>query len=126
MHAAAASGDAAGMIEAAARLVHALTTQGGRYELAQEIAAFADAAATHARPSAEVAVRLQNSIGLLDSTRGRPADARARYQAALALAESELGGDHPATLSTLTHLGNLANSDGRYADSRALFQRVLA
>ncbi len=126
MHAAAASGDGAGMIDAAARLVRALTTTGARYELAQEIAGLAEAAATHARPSTEVAVRLQNNIGLLERSRGRPAEARARYQAALALAESELGPDHPATLSTLAHLGSLAQAEGRFADARALLERVLA
>ncbi|HSK05782.1 MAG TPA: serine/threonine-protein kinase, partial [Kofleriaceae bacterium] len=98
MHAAAAAGDDVAMINAAARLIEALASKGGRHELAQEIAALAEAAAIHARPRPELAVRLQRSIGTLEQARGRPAEARARYTAALALAERELGADHLATL----------------------------
>jgi tetratricopeptide (TPR) repeat protein len=126
MQAAAASGDTAAMVDAATWRVFAIATQGGRYELAQELAGLAEAAASHARPRADGVVRLQNSIGLLEAARGRPADARARYEKALALAERELGPDHPATLSTLTQLGNLAQTEGRFADARTLHERVLA
>jgi len=99
---------------ATAWLVQAIATQGGRYEGAHEVAAFAAAAALHARSRPEIAVRLQNSIGLLEETRGKPAEARPRYAAALAIAEAELGPEHQDTLDTLTLLGNLARTEGRF------------
>ncbi len=126
MHAAAAAGDDAAMIDAAAGLVHAIASQPGRHERAQEIAALAEATAIHARPSAELAVRLQSSIGALEKARGRSAEARARYTAALALAERELGPDHLVTLSALSQLGKLASDAGRFAEARALHERTLA
>jgi tetratricopeptide (TPR) repeat protein len=126
MHAAVASGDTAGMIDAAASLVQALAVKGGNHELAQEVAALAEAAAIHARPPAWIDVRLQGSIGSLEKNRGRAAEARARYTAALALAEKELGPDHPATLATLTELGDVARLQGKYAEARTLLERVVA
>ena len=126
MHAATASGDAAGMVEAAAWTVFALTTQGSRHELAHEIAEHAEATAIHAGLKGESVVHLQNRIGLLYQRRGKPAEARARFEKALALAEQELGPDHPATISTLAPLGNLAFVEGRLADAQELLERVLA
>ncbi|HWO20569.1 MAG TPA: serine/threonine-protein kinase [Kofleriaceae bacterium] len=126
MHTAAAAGDAAGMIAAAAPLVSALAAQGDRYEIAREIAALAEAIAQNARPGPELSVRLQISIGRLDHGRTRLADARARYTAALALAEQALGPDHPATLDTLKQLGDLTLLEGKFAEARGLFERVLA
>jgi serine/threonine protein kinase/Tfp pilus assembly protein PilF len=125
VHTAAAAGDTAGMLEAAAWLVFALTEQGGRHELAHEIGALAEAAAIHARPRAELAVRLQSNLGHLDEARGKPAEARARYAKALAIAEQELGPEHPATLVTLHKLGGLALAEGRFDDGRQLLERVL-
>jgi eukaryotic-like serine/threonine-protein kinase len=126
MHNAAASGDATGMIDAAGWLVYALTSQGNRHELAHELGAMAEAAATHARPRAEVAVRFQNSLGYNDEVRGKLAEARARYARALALAEQGLGPDHVAALTSLNQLGNLAKLEGRFDDARRLLERVLA
>jgi len=126
MHAAAAAGDDTGMIDAAGWLVFALTSQGSQHERAHELGAIAEAAATHARPRAEIAARFQTSLGMLDDARGKRAGARARFAKALAIVEQELGPDHPAALTTLNQLGNLAKTEGRFDEARRLLGRVLA
>jgi tetratricopeptide (TPR) repeat protein len=126
MHIAAEAGDAQNLVDAASSLVYAITVNSTNYEVAHEIAELAEATARHARPPVEVRVRLDNSIGLLLATQGHPAEAQARYETALALAEKELGPDAPAVLTTLNQLGNVEKTRGRFAEARKALERVLA
>jgi eukaryotic-like serine/threonine-protein kinase len=125
MHVAAAAGDSSTMIDAAAWLTFALTYDAGHYAAAGEIASLADALATHAPPSPEIRVRLGTTIALLTAKRGTFDEAQARYERTLALAEQELGPDHPGTMTTLNQLGNLAKQQGRFEDARRYLERVI-
>ncbi|HUS30394.1 MAG TPA: serine/threonine-protein kinase [Kofleriaceae bacterium] len=126
MHAAASSGDSATMIDASAWLMYVLTNETDQYAVASEVGLLADAMAKHARPPVDVVVRLDNTIGLLQAKQGDVKSAQARYEGALALAQKELGADHPGTLTTLNQLGNLAKQQGRFADARKYLEQVVA
>lgn len=126
MHAAAASGDSETMIDAATWLVFGLTNETDQYATASEIGQLADAMRQHAHPSAEVVVRLDNTIALLDAKRGNATAAQQRYERALTFAREQLGADHPGTMSTLNQLGNLEKEQGRFAQARAHIEQALA
>jgi serine/threonine protein kinase/Tfp pilus assembly protein PilF len=125
LHAAAEAGDENTQLDAAAWLVFTLTVQKGEYAPAQEIAGLAEAVAHHAKPPVEKVVRLNSAIGQLDARRGKPAEAQARYEKALALAVP-LGEDHEATLSTLNQLATTLMERGKLEDARKAYERVLA
>ncbi|MEO8845472.1 MAG: tetratricopeptide repeat protein [Kofleriaceae bacterium] len=125
MHVATAAGDSVAAIDASAWRMFELT-QTNHYELAQEVGELADAEVTHARPPADVVVRLDNTSGLLLAKRGQPKAAQARYEQALAFAQRELGFEHPAVLSTLNQLGNLYKQEGRFDDARKALEQVVA
>ena len=125
-HVAAAAGDSATLLVSTTWLIYALTTQAARYEVAEELAGFADAEARHLHPVPEIAVRLDDAIGLLLATRGHAREAQVRYEQALAQAEKAFGPDHPAVIATLNQLGNLEKSQGRFEDARKVLERVVA
>jgi len=125
MHVATAAGDTTTTIDAATWRMFELT-QHNSYDLAQEIGELADATAQHARPPTDIAVRLDDTVGLLLAKRGQAKPAQARYEAALALARRELGNDHPGTMTTLNQLGNLYKQQGKFADARAALEEVVA
>ncbi|MEO8552736.1 MAG: tetratricopeptide repeat protein, partial [Kofleriaceae bacterium] len=125
MHVATAAGDATTTIDAATWRMFDLT-QRNSYDLAQEIRDLADATAQHARPPTDLAVRLDDTVGLLLAKRGQAKPAQVRYEAALALARRELGNDHPGTMSTLNQLGNLYKQQGKFADARKALEEVVA
>jgi tetratricopeptide (TPR) repeat protein/tRNA A-37 threonylcarbamoyl transferase component Bud32 len=123
---AAEAGDDARVVEAATWVVFVSTVLGKPRAQIQPLADLADAIGRGAAVTAEIRVRLDNAIAFMLATDGKPAEAQARYEQALALAEKELGPDHAATMTTLNQLGNLAKTQGRYADARAMHERVLA
>jgi eukaryotic-like serine/threonine-protein kinase len=123
--AAAAAGDSATMIDASAWRTFELT-QHDRFELAEEVGELAEASAQHGRTPSDVAVRLDNTLGLLAAKRGRVKDAEALYKRALVLAQRDLGAEHPATQTTLNQLGNLYKQAGRFAEARKTLEQVLA
>jgi eukaryotic-like serine/threonine-protein kinase len=125
MHIATAAGDTVTMIEASSWRMFVLT-QSNHYELAQEIGELADAEVKHARPPADIIVRLDDTSGLLFAKRGQVKEAQARYEQALAFAQRELGPEHPEVLTTLNQLGNLYKQEGRFADARKALEQVLA
>jgi len=125
-HVAKAAGDTTTELAASAGLVTALTALRSKYEVALEVSELADATAANVRPATELVVKLGNARGDLDLARGKPAEARARYQQTLASAEQALGRDHLAVLTTLGRLGNALKEQGKFADARKLYERVLA
>lgn len=125
MQIATAAGDTVTTIDASAWRMFELT-QTSHYELAQEIGELADAAVKHARPPADIVVRLDNTSGLLLAKRGQVKEAQARYEQALAFAQRELGPEHPAVLTTLNQLGNLYKQEGRFDDARKALEQVVA
>jgi tetratricopeptide (TPR) repeat protein len=126
MHAAAGSGDTTTMVDAAGWLIAAMALRSERPDIALEIAALVETTGRHARAPTESLARLSTSIGMIHMNRGQPADARVRFEQALALAEPVLGADHPQVLTTLTQLGHLAATEGRFEDARKQLERVRA
>jgi tetratricopeptide (TPR) repeat protein len=126
MHAAAEVGDQPRQVEAAVWLVYLFATGSKSYEHGIEIGTYAESIAQHARPAPDVVVLLHCTIGLLEETHGKLAEADARYRQGLALAESTLGPDHATTISALNMLGNLAKTQGKFAEARGYLERVLA
>ena len=125
MLAAAEAGDDARFVEAATWVVFTSVVNGKPQGETRDLATLTDAIARGTRPPADVRVRLDNAIGYMLSRYGKPDEARARYEQALAVAEKELGPDHPGTMTTLNQLGNLAKVQGKFVEARELHERVL-
>ena len=96
------------------------------YEAAQELADVIDAMALHARPRAEVTVKLGMTIARLLDVRGKPKDAEARYLQTVELGRRALGPDAPATMSAIHQLGELYKEQGRYVEARKALAQVVA
>jgi tetratricopeptide (TPR) repeat protein/tRNA A-37 threonylcarbamoyl transferase component Bud32 len=126
MLAAAEAGDDARFVEAATWVLFTSVVNGKPQGETRDLAALTEAIARGTRPPPEVRVRLDNAIGFMLATHGKPDEAQARYEQALAVAEKELGPDSAGTLTTLNQLGNLAKTQGRFAESLQMHQRVLA
>jgi tetratricopeptide (TPR) repeat protein len=126
MRAAAESGDERGMVDAATHLVFRFAMDGQPYAHTLEVATLAEAFGRHARITAEAQVNLESAIGMMHEANADPAAAQVRHEKALALAEKEIGPDSQAAVTALTQLGNLARTQGRFADARGLLERALA
>jgi tetratricopeptide (TPR) repeat protein len=126
LHLARATGDATRELDSTGYLVVALTSLRGQYETALELSELADATAANTHAHAEQLLWLANARGNLDVERGRPADAQAPLEQALALGERELGPDHPVVISTVNQLATVRKSQGAFADARKLYERALA
>jgi tetratricopeptide (TPR) repeat protein len=107
MHAAERAGDTTTMIEASAYLLFTLTVHDNKFDSAQEIAGFAEAAADRVHPPLPIYVRLEAPIAYLDEQQGHEDAAQARYEKTLALAQEKLGPDHAGTLTTLNQLAEI-------------------
>jgi tetratricopeptide (TPR) repeat protein len=120
-----AAGDSNTALEAASWRLFELTKT-SRFEPAQELADVSDAMAKHARPRADIAVKLGTTIGLLLYKRGNPKAAEARYLETVELANREIGPDSPSTMSAIQHLGELYKEEGRYPEARKALAQVVA
>ena len=125
MRAAAEAGDTPTMLDASAYRLLTLVNDTSDLGRAQELADVAESLASHSPPPVDIAVRLQDTIALLSLERGKLADARTRYEHALALAEAKLGGEDAATLTTVNQLGTALLALGRFDEARAAYQRVV-
>jgi eukaryotic-like serine/threonine-protein kinase len=125
MRAAAEAGDTPIMLNAAANRLLALVNDTSDLGRAQELGDVAEALAKHSPPPVDIAVRLQDTLGLLERARGKLAEARTRYEHTLALAEAKLGADDAGTLTTVNQLGTVLLDLGRFDEARAAFQRVV-
>jgi tetratricopeptide (TPR) repeat protein len=120
-----AAGDLNTALDAASRRLFELIKT-NHYEPAQELADVSDAMALHARPRADVAVKLGTTIALLLDKRGRPKDAEARYLQAVELGRRELGAEALTTMSAIQQLGELYKELGRYPEARKALAQVVA
>lgn len=90
----------------------------GAYEKPLESAEESD------RPPRELAAHMNNAAGFLASA-ARFDAAERLYRRALALQERTLGGNHPATATTLNNLALLLKESGQYAEAEQLYRRAV-
>src|SRR6185503_16379592 len=90
MLAAAEAGDDARFVEAATWVVFTSVIDGKPQPETRDLAALTDAIAKGTHATADVRVRLDDAIAFMLATYGKPDEAQARYEQALALAEKEL------------------------------------
>ncbi|KAJ5117581.1 hypothetical protein N7448_011213 [Penicillium atrosanguineum] len=70
--------------------------------------------------------RAFHSLGNLYYDQGKPKEAEAMYQRALAGYEKALGPEHTSTVDTVKHLGNFYSKQGQLKEAEAMYRRALA
>jgi len=73
-----------------------------------------------------VAARLLNQSGYYLNGRAQYVEAEPLYRRALAIRETALGPEHPATATSLNNLAALSYNQGRYSEAEPLYRRSLA
>ncbi|VFM95090.1 MAG: Tetratricopeptide repeat-containing protein [Candidatus Kentron sp. G] len=80
---------------------------------------------TGQEPDTEAIVDMLNQVTVDLFNDGNYSLAEQSARAGLALAEAELGPEHPDTLTSLNNLAMLYESQGRYGEAEPLLQQVL-